>query len=72
MSEQNFDVEWGRLHEKLDHVADKVDKLDADVTELKGTVSKGWGIVIGAAGVLGLFAGGIVNSIKHILGLDGS
>lgn len=70
MPNQDDAEQWGRFQQKVDSLVEKVDKLHADVTDLKGTMNKGWGLVLGVVMVSGLFANELVAGFRRLLGLE--
>mgnify|MGYP001562310142 CR=1 FL=1 len=62
-------TEWGRVLEKIEYIEKKVDKLDDDFTTMRGTMNKGWGMLVGIAAVLGLFLNEIIGGFKKLLGM---
>lgn len=62
-------VEFGKLVATVESLSDNVATLSGEVAELKGSMNKGWGVIIGAAAVLGLFATELINGIKHLIGI---
>lgn len=63
-SESPNPVEWGKLLEKVDTLIADVGEQKQDIAALKKSMSTGWGVFIGAAAVVGLFANELVAGIK--------
>ena len=62
-------TEWGRVLEKLDSLESKVDIMQGEMVVLKNSMNRGWGIVIGIAGTLGIFVTDMVDALKRFFGL---
>jgi hypothetical protein len=62
-------ADWGRLLEKVDALVERTDALHKDVTGLKAALNKGWGVVVGAVAIIGLFAGELITGIKRLIGI---
>ena len=69
MSNQPMGTEWGRVLEKLDSLESKVDIMQGEMVVLKNSMNRGWGIVIGIAGTLGIFVTDMVDALKRFFGL---
>lgn len=67
MSESPSPFEWGQLLQKVDTLIEKTDEQSKDIMALKKTMSTGWGILIGAAAVVGLFANELIDGIKRMI-----
>ncbi len=67
---EHFDpVEWGKVLEKLDSIDGKVDTMKGEVDDLKKSMHTGWGLILGAVAVLGLFANELLDGFKRLVGL---
>lgn len=64
------DKEWGAVVEKLETMEAKLDKAITDIEGLRLSFHRGYGILIGIAGALGVFATDVVNAIKRYLGVS--
>jgi len=64
------DKEWGAVLEKLHSMEDKLDKAIEDIETMRLSFHRGYGILIGIAGVIGVFATDMVNAIKRFLGVS--
>ena len=64
-------VIYGRLLEQVEAMAHDMHTLKGDVASLKGSMNKGWGIVIGAVAVLGMFASELITGVKRMIGIGG-
>jgi tetrahydromethanopterin S-methyltransferase subunit G len=67
---EDFDpVEWGRVLAKLDSIDSKVDTMRGEVDDLKKSMHTGWGLLIGAVAILGLFANELLDGFKRLIGM---
>lgn len=71
MVEDKDHIAYGRLLEQVDKLASDMHDIKEDMAELKGTMNKGWGIVIGGVAVLGMFATELISGLKRLIGIGG-
>ena len=68
MADNIDEVSWGRVLERLDTLTHKTDRLHEDVSAMKDTTHKGWGVIIAAVAIMGMFAGDLLTGAKKLLG----
>lgn len=56
------------MREDIANLTQKIESIHSEMIDMKLSMHKGWGILVGVAAIVGLFVTDIVNAVKRMLG----